>query len=353
MEKRRLFKLGKSSLVISLPKNWLTKHNLKGGDEVLIEEKEDGSLEIRPATVFKFKASPLMISCGKKFHRGLLERLILSAYITGRDPIIIEIDKEILEPVTDEINKVVKKAKELEIIRETSKKDKGRKLLIISSILKEDYYPIKSSVDRMVSLIQTMVRYLALALEKGSSDYLVEINYMEAEVDRVYLKLLKQLFWALRNSIIAKEMGISNFSDVLLIRTLVQLMEITADLIAEISEFTLKVGIKKLIGKNEIKNAISSLTEYHKAMEDLFFNTFTSIDVVTINRILDDLEKLREKCFLTSIRISDKDILVWFKEFSLRFSSMVDFLKVIAELILDQMIEKLGKKISIGEKREK
>ena len=43
--KRKLVKLGESTIMISLPQKWINKFNLKKGDEIELEEK-DNMIEI-------------------------------------------------------------------------------------------------------------------------------------------------------------------------------------------------------------------------------------------------------------------------------------------------------------------
>jgi len=43
MERRKISKLGKYSLVVTLPKNWTKMNKLQGGDEVSLKIQDDGS----------------------------------------------------------------------------------------------------------------------------------------------------------------------------------------------------------------------------------------------------------------------------------------------------------------------
>ncbi len=48
MEVRKVQLTGKSSYVISLPKDWAKRHHVSRGSEVYVEEMPDGSLRIFP-----------------------------------------------------------------------------------------------------------------------------------------------------------------------------------------------------------------------------------------------------------------------------------------------------------------
>ena len=48
MEYRKLIKFGESSFVVSIPKTWMTKNNLKKGDLVYFSENGNNELIIAP-----------------------------------------------------------------------------------------------------------------------------------------------------------------------------------------------------------------------------------------------------------------------------------------------------------------
>ena len=49
MEQRKIQRVGKGTLTISLPYWWVREHDLKQGDAIVIEEYNDGSLRLWPA----------------------------------------------------------------------------------------------------------------------------------------------------------------------------------------------------------------------------------------------------------------------------------------------------------------
>ena len=48
MESRKLQKTGGSTLIVSLPKKWIKKNNLKTGSEVRLIKQPDGTMTIDP-----------------------------------------------------------------------------------------------------------------------------------------------------------------------------------------------------------------------------------------------------------------------------------------------------------------
>ena len=51
MEQRKIMSLGKSSLVVSLPKEWMQINDLKKGDAVSFNIQRDRSLVVYPSTL--------------------------------------------------------------------------------------------------------------------------------------------------------------------------------------------------------------------------------------------------------------------------------------------------------------
>ena len=106
MEFRKLISFGKTSFVMSLPKSWVLKNNLKKGDLIALEEEKDGIM-----------ISPKIIDAEKKLEKkdlnisklGLMTaRYIHALYKKGTDEINISFeDPKIIEDVQNSLGKEV------------------------------------------------------------------------------------------------------------------------------------------------------------------------------------------------------------------------------------------------------
>ena len=88
MEFRKLISFGKTSFVMSIPKAWIVKNNLKKGDLIALDER-DGNLMLSPK---KDKAEMeqkeiVNDTTGKDINR--IKRETTSAYVNNFNPIII------------------------------------------------------------------------------------------------------------------------------------------------------------------------------------------------------------------------------------------------------------------------
>ena len=88
MDYRKLIGFGKSSFVVSIPKDWIERHGLVKGSTVTLTE-ENESIIISPAPVKKSRADETRTITTDNKSDKLLQREIVSAYIAGSRTIII------------------------------------------------------------------------------------------------------------------------------------------------------------------------------------------------------------------------------------------------------------------------
>lgn len=88
MDYRKLIGFGKSSFVVSIPKDWIERHGLVKGSTVTLTE-ENESIIISPAPIKKSRADETRTITTEGKSDKLLQREIVSAYISGCRTIII------------------------------------------------------------------------------------------------------------------------------------------------------------------------------------------------------------------------------------------------------------------------
>ena len=153
---RRIIKFGDSSHVISLPKKWIDKNNLKKGDLVVCNE-ETNELRILPHIAdFKQNAKEITITLTEN-DKGRVKHKISSAYVNNYGLINIIADDLLI--FVQEIRIATSNLMALEIIQQTSKK-----------IVLKDFLDIKE-----ISIIDT-IRRIDLILLSISEDVLKSLN---------------------------------------------------------------------------------------------------------------------------------------------------------------------------------
>ena len=83
-EQRKLQVTGGSTFILSLPKDWATKNELKRGSSMMVREEEDGSLSISPSSFpKKEKQDEAYIKVSLNDNPDAIMRTAISAYLSG------------------------------------------------------------------------------------------------------------------------------------------------------------------------------------------------------------------------------------------------------------------------------
>ena len=91
-EFRKLQVTGGSTIIVSLPKEWVKSNDLKKGDVVSLEELASGDLRLSPLQGPAMKQVVSLDCC--TYETGLID-LMIGAYLSGADIIKVSCDGEI------------------------------------------------------------------------------------------------------------------------------------------------------------------------------------------------------------------------------------------------------------------
>src|SRR3989338_7737041 len=149
----KLISFGKGYYIVSMPKSWIEKKNLKKGDLISVD---DGGFElILSASQQEKKSDALEIgidSKGKDLE--LLKAEIVSSYLNGYDTINILFDSHSKE--ASRIKDIIRNLSGLEIMEQTSARIVAKNLININEI------SIKNIVRRMDIITRAMMEDVIL-----------------------------------------------------------------------------------------------------------------------------------------------------------------------------------------------
>ncbi len=194
METRKVQITGGTTLIVSLPKSWATKVNLKGGDEVSLIPQTDGSLAIRTKNAPEVHQTKMIFIEGKDGDN--LIREIIGAYIAGYNSIELRSNK-ILSKQRDTVRKTVNMLIGPEIIEETSDK------IVLQDILNPAELSVKKSIKRMYMIVSSMQENAITALKDKDFDLAQDVSDRDSEVDKLFLLVSKQFRMVMRDISIA------------------------------------------------------------------------------------------------------------------------------------------------------
>lgn len=89
--KRRLQLTGRSTYIVSLPKEWVETWRLGRGSEVTLEVMPDGSLKIAPAALERpARRDRRVIDLrGKKLDLSFVIKSVIASYLAGYDEVLL------------------------------------------------------------------------------------------------------------------------------------------------------------------------------------------------------------------------------------------------------------------------
>lgn len=222
MEYRKLIGFGKSSFVISIPKDWTEKNRLKKGDVVYLQE-EDGALVLN-AKEKRFVKEPKRITIrteGKTIER--LHAEIIAAYLDNYDS--FEIKGAGLKDSSPEIKKIIRNLAGIELLEQDGSRIVARDLIDMREI------SVQAIIRRIDLIIRSMVKDSMSALHE---DFYESIFHRDVDINRLVFLIKRVIKSAFADQNIAKKLGRSSL-ELLKDWNIVSLLESIGDEIKRIA----------------------------------------------------------------------------------------------------------------------
>ncbi len=189
IEARRVQRFGRSTLMVSLPAEWVRDVGLKPGDTVTITVEEDKSLRIYPAFTRVEKERKMTLRISKYTKGSLIEKCLETAYNLGYDSINVEVvDGYLEEEQLKTLRGFVKELIGAEIIDHTPTR------VIIQIFVDPSKHSIAGIISRMTNLIKYMIQYLGHLISERKTHFVDEILELRKELIRFYMLSMRQTF---------------------------------------------------------------------------------------------------------------------------------------------------------------
>ena len=157
METRKVYVSGGSTYVISLPKKWVKKVNLKAGDSLVVTE-HGSSLQIETSIIEKeSRTKEIRISQVKSSEA--LERLLIAFYLVGYDTINIKLDRKDHLAYRESIRKIIDYLIGVEIVEDTNE------IMTLEIMLEYKRLNTRQILQRMFSIDKSMLLDLGKAMK--------------------------------------------------------------------------------------------------------------------------------------------------------------------------------------------
>ncbi|MCS7366884.1 MAG: phosphate uptake regulator PhoU [archaeon YNP-WB-062] len=315
-ETRRIQFTGKSTYIVSLPKEWVVSMGLKAGSLVTIT-RQDGSLILTPKGVAKPATQPteatITISSGED--PETIVRAIISLYLVGYNSIIIKAREDRISTMQRNLIKELtrKKLVGTEIVSETS--NEIRLQVLVS-------YPelsVENALRRMCIIATSMHNDAMQALKNMDRELAKEVIQLDDEVDRFSFYIIRQLKLAVQNVKIIRDIGLSSPRDCLGYRVIVKFVERMADHAARIAKNVLSLEEKpsesvlqtlyemSTFAQNLFEDAIKALFKKDYALADQVISKTKAI-VALEEKALKEIQSKTKQADISSIRMITESI---------------------------------------------
>src|SRR5256885_9272575 len=150
MEARKVQKVGYSTLIVSLPKDWVEQVGLKQGDIVTFRRESDGGITVYPGLTRERENFRYVIDADICDAPNLLTRIITANYLTGHDTIQIVAKKELSQRHLEEVRGVSRRLTGLGIVEQSLKS------VTLQSFVDPTKFPIYGLMRRVQSIFCSM-----------------------------------------------------------------------------------------------------------------------------------------------------------------------------------------------------
>jgi phosphate uptake regulator len=225
---RRLQQIG-SSILVSLPSQWIKSNKLKKGSIVPVDINRDNSISIFPSeNDMEDKTKELTIPYSPA-STDILVNEVYGAYLLGYDMIRIKASSQISFEDADRIKKAMHKLVGLEIV------DEDGFHISAQFLLDADTLDAEKILRRMNAIVAGMYRDIIEALKlKESRSIRKVISGRDDEVDRQYFLLVRLIRSAMMDQRLAGKLNLSNI-DILDYRIAANLLESAGDYIVDLT----------------------------------------------------------------------------------------------------------------------
>ena len=337
-ESRKIQFTGKSSYIVSLPKQWVIDMGLKKGDQLAMT-RDGATVKICPPEyeIKEHKKEDAIIQIETGEESSAIVRKLISLYFLGFTTIKIKPKRgERLNP--NQRNVVKQSVRRMLMGSEiTSDSSDGITVQVLVNLIE---LSVDGAFKRMIHLAKSMSNDALLAVRENNQELAREVINTDDEVDRFGFYIIRQLKIAIQNEHMLKEIGFRSARNCLGYRLIVKNIERAGDHAAFIAKDLLE--FKKPV-RLDILDKIEQMNQFCLSTLDdaclaLFKEDYTLAEKTIIRTA--DISKY-EKNVRDAIRNLDDDEEVYrVRRMTENIRRIAEYASDMSEIVLNMNIEK-------------
>jgi phosphate uptake regulator len=259
---RRLQQIG-SSILVSLPSQWIKSNNLKKGSIVPVDINRDNSISIFASEDDTADTIKELTIPYPSVSMDMLVNQVYGGYLLGYYMIRIKASSQISFEDADRIKRAIRKLVGLEIV------DEDGFHISAQFLLDADTLDAEKILRRMSAIVAGMCRDMLEAIRlKQNSGIRKVISGRDDEVDRQYFLLVRLIRSAMMDQKLAGKLNLSNI-DILDYRIAANLLESAGDYIVDLAN---AIDLLRIKAVDEIVEAGILVEKMHEKSVAAFVN---------------------------------------------------------------------------------
>jgi|TARA_Y100000310_G_scaffold345404_1_gene464579 phosphate uptake regulator len=290
---RKLIGFSNGSFIVTMPKSWVEKNNLKKGDVIGVEEGSDDLVLYANNKDIQKEEKSISINFEDK-KLSLIKAEIITAYLNNYH--IIEIFSKTLENDAPVIKGILRNLSGMEIIEQTAHRIVAKDLIDVSSI------SIQTIIRRMDMITRSMMEDVISCMQGVCNPK--NIIHRDSDVNRLYYLGSRVIKNAMENPMLMKNLKTSPWK-LLIDQSIITRVEEIADCQKRVSGLIIDIDSNLNIF-NELKGINEEIRDRYLAVMKAYYNR----DEKLAHDIEINSKKIIEKCnkFLeTSTQITSSD----------------------------------------------
>ena len=286
METRKLMRLGRSSLVVSLPNKWIKMNKLKKGDIIYLTTQKDGSLLISPGVRKEKPHKEITLVIKQEEDESFIARKIIACYLNGYGAIELVSSRFFSSRQQRAIKKVATSLK-------MSIMEANPKRIYLETLLDESKVSVDRTLRRIHMIVLSMCQGIGDVMKEWDMGLARSIYTLDDEVDQFTFLLLRLFRMCVEDPMLMSQVGIKA-GDCLDFRILALKLEHIADCSADIAWRLLMLDsmdqrLPEHLLEFLIKKQALACKTYEESMRAFF-----SLNTELADRIIDSIGGVEE-----------------------------------------------------------
>jgi phosphate uptake regulator len=300
LDRRKIMSLGRSSLVISLPKHWIKLTELERGDFVTLNIQKDNSLIVFPGVRKEREDREITLNVDPSENKDLLARKIIACYLNGYFGITL-LSTDIFTVAQQKAVRNIVGMLYMRILESDSRRIYAR------IFIDESKAPIETAIRRMHVITSSMFQDALKSLLNQDVELARVVHGLDDDVDNLNFFLLRLLRGAVLHPSLAIKLGLEPI-DCLDYQTLVHRIEYVADHAVTIAKNVITSSGRGLWLSQSVVESLMNFGNQAFDMYNEAIRAFFARDIDASNEVierLDELEMLNQKLALSTISVTE------------------------------------------------